>query len=79
MSLLERLRSRFPKRDRLVPIAEFPGLGPAESAWDRLEDAGIPSTIETEPGYLGATPLVRIYTHASRAPEAQRLIADLVG
>lgn len=79
MSLFERFRSRFPKRDRLVPIAEFPGLEPAESAWERLEAAGIPATVESEPGYLGATPVVRIYTHASRASEAQRLIADLVG
>lgn len=78
MSLLDRLRARFPKRDRLIPIAEFPGLDPAESAWERLEAAGIPASIESEPGYLGATPVVRIYTHESRAPEAQRLIADLV-
>jgi hypothetical protein len=62
----------------LVPIAEFPGLDPAEAAWARLEEAGIPATIERQPGYLGAVPLVRIYAPQSRSPEAQRLIADLV-
>jgi hypothetical protein len=78
VSLLDRLRRLFPRRDRLVPVAEFPGLDPAEAAWVRLEEAGIPATVEKEPGYLGGTPKVRIYTEQSHADEAQRLIADLV-
>lgn len=78
MRRLARIRERLLPRDRVVPIAEFADVASAEPAWERLEAAGIPATIERDPGYLGGRPLVRVYTHRSRSAEAQRLIADLV-
>lgn len=78
MRRLARIKDRLLPRDRVVPVAEFADVASAEPAWERLEEAGIPATIEKDPGYLGGEPVVRVYTQRSRSAEAQRLIADLV-
>lgn len=73
MSWLDRFR-----RPRLVPIAEFADRSVAETAWGRLEEAGIPATVEADPGALGGPVLTRILVEQPHIAESQRLIADLV-
>lgn len=73
MSWLDRFR-----RPRLVPIAEFADRSVAEDAWARLEGAGIPATVERDPGALGGPALTRILVERPDVSDAQRTIADLV-
>lgn len=73
MSWLDRFR-----RPRLVPIAEFGGRATAEAAWTRLEVAGIPATVETDPAMFGGSVVTRVFVEAPNVEAAQRLIADLV-
>jgi len=65
-------------RDTLVPIAELADRAVAEQAWARLEEAGIPANVLSDPGPLGGTPVTRIEVARMHVDEAQRLIADLV-
>lgn len=73
MSWLDRFR-----RPRLVPIAELAERTRAEAAWARLEEAGIPANVETDPAMLGGPVVTRVFVEAPNVEEAQRLIADLV-
>jgi hypothetical protein len=73
VSWLDRFR-----RPRLVSIAEFADRSVAETAWGRLEEAGIPATVEGDPGALGGPVLTRLLVEEPHIAEAQRLIADLV-
>jgi len=61
-----------------VPIAEFVNSASADEAWSRLEQAGIPASLETEPGMLGGAVVTRVVVEAPNVDEAQRLIADLI-
>jgi len=70
--------SRRGRRPRLVPVAEFADRGAAEEAWGRLEEAGIPASVETDPALLGGRVVMRILVEAPRTDAAQRIIADLV-
>lgn len=63
---------------RLVPIAELEERATAEAAWSRLEEAGIPATVETDPAMLGGPVVTRVFVETPNVQEAQRLIADLV-
>jgi hypothetical protein len=66
------------RNDRLVPIAEFATTAAADAAWVRLEEAGIPASVVTEPPVLGGPGVTRVYVAAARAQEAQRLLTDLI-
>jgi len=73
VSWLDRFR-----RPRLVPIAELADRATAEAAWERLEAAGIPATVESDPAMLGGRPVTRVFVETPQVDAAQRLIADLV-
>jgi hypothetical protein len=62
----------------LVPIAEFANAAAADAAWVRLEEAGIPASVVTEPPALGGPGVTRVSVEARYADEAQRLIRDLI-
>lgn len=64
--------------DDLVAAALFQDIAPAEEAWGRLAEAGIPASVITEPGIMGAF-YHRVMVEREHLDEAQRLIADLVG
>jgi hypothetical protein len=50
----------------------------ADEAWGRLTDAGIPASVITEPGIMGAyRHLVQV--HRQNLDAAQRLLTDLAG
>jgi len=66
------------RRDKLVPIAELASRANAEEAWARLEAAGIPANVLTDPGPFGGAEVTRIEVARDHVAEAQRLIADLV-
>lgn len=61
-----------------MPIAEFADPATADEAWVRLEDAGIPAGVVTDPAVLGATSTTRVYVASRHVEAAQQLIADLV-
>ena len=44
----------MPKPDQLVAAALFDDRGRADDAWGRLAEAGIPASVITEPGIMGA-------------------------
>ncbi len=69
---------RWFRRPRLVAIAEFAERSRAEEAWGRLEEAGIPASVEQDPALLGGPAITRVLVEAPHVDEAQRLIADLV-
>jgi hypothetical protein len=69
---------RWFRRSRLVPIAEFASAAMADEAWGRLEGAGIPASVETDPAMLGGAMVIRVVVEAPYVDEAQRMIADLV-
>jgi hypothetical protein len=69
--------ARF-RKPRLVPIAELADRAVAETAWVRLEEAGIPATVESDPAMLGGPVVTRVFVEAPNVPAAQRLVADLV-
>ncbi len=73
MSWFDRFR-----RPRLVPIGEFADRTTAEEAWSRLDAAGIPATVEHDPGALGGKVLTRVLVEQPRVLAAQRTIADLI-
>jgi hypothetical protein len=66
------------RRPRLVPIAEFADRATAEEAWGALEEAGIPASVEGDPGALGGPILTRILVEQPDVERAQRLIAGFV-
>ncbi|MGD2051941.1 MAG: hypothetical protein PVI35_05640 [Acidimicrobiia bacterium] len=68
----------MPRDDKLVPIAELASRATAEEAWARLEEAGIPANILTDPGPFGGPEVTRLEVARAHAADAQRLIADLV-
>ncbi len=61
-----------------MPVAELKERATAEAAWSRLEEAGIPATVETDPAMLGGAVVTRVFVEAPNVEAAQRLIADLV-
>ena len=63
--------------DDLVAAALFTDRARADEAWGRLSDAGIPASVITEPGMVGAYRL-NVMVHRENLEKAQRLIADLV-
>jgi len=67
-----------PRRDQLVPIAEFADRAVAEQAWSLLEAADIPANVLTDPGPFGASVVHRVEVPRRAADQAQRLIAHLV-
>jgi hypothetical protein len=68
----------MPRDDKLVPIAELTSRATAEEAWTRLEEAGIPANVLTDPGPFGGPAVTRLEVARPHVDEAQRLIADLV-
>jgi hypothetical protein len=66
------------RRPRLVPIAELADQSVADAAWERLQVAGIPASVETDPGMLGEPVVTRILVERPQVESAQRAIADLV-
>jgi hypothetical protein len=63
--------------DDLVAAALFDARDPADEAWGRLSDAGIPASVITEPGMVGAYRL-SVMVHREHLEEAQALLVDLV-
>ena len=61
----------------LVAAALFDDRDRADDAWGRLADAGIPASVITEPGMLGAYRL-NVMVHRDDLERAQILIADLI-
>ncbi len=61
-----------------MPIAEFEDPARADEAWARLEAAGIPAGVVTDPSVFGSDPVTRVFVARRHADEAQRLIADIV-
>ena len=66
------------RRPRLVPVAELADRDAVDAAWGRLQDAGIPASVDTDPGLLGGPSVTRLMVEAGNVEEAQRLIADLI-
>ena len=67
------------RRDaRLVPVAEFKDRDTADEAWLVLEDAGVPSSVVSEPVTLGSAPVTRVYVAKIQVEEAQQIIAGIV-
>jgi hypothetical protein len=67
----------MPKPEQLVAAALFDDRGRADDAWGRLAEAGIPASVITEPGIMGAYRLT-VMVHREDLEEAQALIADLI-
>ncbi len=65
------------KPDDLVAAALFTDRDVADEAWGRLLEAGIPSSVITEPGMVGAYRL-NVMVERRDLDRAQHLIADLV-
>lgn len=63
---------------RIVPVAEFPTAELADQAWERLNEAGIPAAVITDPSMLDGYPKTRIEVEEHYVDDAQRLIADLI-
>jgi len=63
--------------EQLVAAALFEDRDLADEAWGRLSEAGIPASVITEPGIMGAYRL-NVMVHREDLDEAQRLIADLI-
>lgn len=62
--------------DDLVVALMVDDRDSADEAWGRLADAGIPASVLTEPGIMGAyRHLVQV--HREHLDEAQALLADL--
>jgi hypothetical protein len=76
---LHRRSRRLKRKDRLVPIAEFADPVVADTAWARLDDAGIPASVITDAAMLGGPQVTRVYVESPNVDVAQQLIADLVG
>ena len=68
----------MPKPDQLVAAALFDDRDRADDAWGRLAEAGIPASVITEPGIMGAYRLI-VMVQRGDLEQAQALIADLVG
>jgi hypothetical protein len=67
------------RRDRrLTPIAEFDDPTRADEAWALLEEAGIPSSVVTDPSTFGSPDVTRIYVARIDVERAQSVIAPLV-
>ncbi len=67
------------RRDaRLTPIAEFADAAFADEAWAVLDEAGIASSVVTDPASLGSAEVTRVYVARIDVVEAQRLIAPIV-
>ncbi|MFQ5555789.1 MAG: hypothetical protein ACE5GC_10530 [Acidimicrobiia bacterium] len=64
--------------DALVPVALFDDRTVAEEAWARLTEAGIASSVVTDPAPFGGAVTVAVQVARRDADRAQRLIADLV-
>jgi hypothetical protein len=67
----------MPDPEQLVAAALFQDRDLADEAWGRLEHAGIPASVITEPGIMGAYQL-KVMVRREDIDEAQRLIADLI-
>lgn len=65
------------KPEDLVAAALFDDREKADEAWGRLAEAGIPASVITEPGMVGAYRL-NVMVHRENLERAQALIADLV-
>ncbi len=65
------------KPDDLVAAALFTDRDLADEAWGRLLEAGIPASVITEPGMVGAYRL-DVMVERRDLDRAQHLIADLV-
>lgn len=63
--------------DDLVAAALFTDRDVADEAWGRLLEAGIPASVITEPGMVGAYRL-NVMVERKDLDRAQHLIADLV-
>jgi hypothetical protein len=61
-----------------VAAAVFAGRDDADEAWGMLADAGVPSTVVTDPGILGAYD-VRVMVDRSDLHRAQQVLAPLIG
>ena len=57
--------------------AVFADRATADEAWGLLAEAGIPATVVTDPGILGAYE-VQVVVHRSDLEEAQRVLAPLI-
>ncbi len=66
------------RRPRLVPIVVLEHRATVEAAWERLQEAGIPASVDGDPGLLGNAAVTRLMVEAPNAEVAQRLIADIV-
>ena len=67
------------RRDaRLTPIAEFVDTAVADEAWAVLDQAGIASSVVTDPSSLGSREVTRVYVARIDVDAAQRLIAPIV-
>ncbi len=66
------------RRPRLVPIAVLNDRASVEAAWERLQEAGIPASVDGDPGLLGNPAVTRLMVEAPNVQEAQQLIADIV-
>ncbi|HSF84067.1 MAG TPA: hypothetical protein VLG28_00195 [Acidimicrobiia bacterium] len=66
------------RRPRLVPIAEFDDADRAGQAWTLLHDAGIPASIDTDPGALGTPRVSRVMVEEPNIAAAQQVVAALL-
>lgn len=61
-----------------VAAAVFTDRAIADEAWGALADAGIPSTVVTDPGILGSFS-IEVVVHRDDLEQAQRVLAPIVG
>lgn len=64
------------RRPRLVSVAVFADRAAAEEAWALLQDAGIPASVETDPGALGSPVVSRIMVEEPDVARAQQAMSE---
>ena len=65
------------RRDgELVPVAEFAERSDAERVWAVLEEAGIPSSVVTDPEGLGRTEISRVWVERTNVDRAAAVVAE---
>ena len=67
------------RRDKqLVPVVEFATVEESERVWSALEEAGIPSSVVTDPEVLGQVSISRVWVERFNLDAARDLVAELL-
>jgi hypothetical protein len=66
------------KDKELVPVAEFATVEESERVWSALEQAGVPSSVVTDPEVLGQVSISRVWVERFNLEAAKDLVAELL-